>query len=317
MSIGRTPNSFSRRDPNNLTDFHQGAKHPELGYPAAVHPWRVWPPQRMSPFFHRFYRAVRRVFPDCITQTQAVAFNIFVASFPMLLLVLGTVASSEAFQQALMGMIVRLRPVLPPGSVAIFSAFLSRHSTHPWQWVLLGSGGTLIAGTQMMKLLMEGFCMVHRDTRRQGALGRHFRALLLLMATIVPSIFIVTLVVFGKQVRNWMLHISSMPVLIRLVWSAAYVVASLLVAMIVLSIIYRVGRPGPQHWSHVVPGAAVATVLWWVLSIALGFYLRHVPYSIVYGGLAVTIGLLIWMQITATILLIGAAYNAELQNSPH
>jgi len=42
-----------------------------------------------------------------------------------------------------------------------------------------------------------------------------------------------------------------------------------------------------------------------------------VPYSIVYGGLAVTIGLLILaMQITATILLIGAAYNAELQNSP-
>jgi uncharacterized BrkB/YihY/UPF0761 family membrane protein len=35
----------------------------------------------------------------------------------------------------------------------------------------------------------------------------------------------------------------------------------------------------------------------------------------VYGGLAVTIGLLIWMQITATILLIGAAYNAELQQS--
>src|SRR5258708_12834003 len=46
------------------------------------------------------------------------------------------------FRSALMGMIVRLRPVLPPGSVAIFSSFLSRHSTHPWQWVLLGSGGT-------------------------------------------------------------------------------------------------------------------------------------------------------------------------------
>jgi membrane protein len=107
-----------------------------------------------------------------------------------------------------------------------------------------------------------------------------------------------------------------MPVFIRLIWAAAYVVACLVIAMIVLSVIYRVGRPGPQHWSHVVPGAAVATVLWWVVSIALGFYLRHVPYSIVYGGLAVTIGLLIWMQITATILLIGAAYNAELQNSP-
>ena len=168
----------------------------------------------------------------------------------------------------------------------------------------------------MMKLLMEGFAMVHRDKQRQCALSRHIRALLLLIATIVPSIFIVTLVVFGKQVRNWMLHTSSLPVLIRLIWAVAYVVSCLVIAMIVLSVIYRVGRPGSQHWSHVVPGAAVATVLWWVISIALGFYLRHVPYSLVYGGLAVTIGLLIWMQITATILLIGAAYNAELQHSP-
>jgi membrane protein len=269
----------------------------------------------MSPFFHRFYRAVRRVVPNCVTQTQAVAFNLFLAFFPMLLLVLGTVASSAAFRQALQGMILRLRPVLPPGSTAILSAFLSRHSTHPWQWVLLGLGGTLLAGTQMMKLLMEGFRLVHGDRNPQGFVGRHVRALLLLIATIVPTIFIVNLVVFGRQLRNWMLHTSSMPVLIRLVWGALYIGASLLIAMFVVAVIYRVGRPGRQRWSFVVPGAAVATVLWWVVSISLGFYLRHVPYSLVYGGLAVTIGLLIWMQVTATILLIGAAYNAELQKS--
>jgi membrane protein len=269
----------------------------------------------MSPFLHRFYRAVLRVFPDCVTQTQAVAFNMFLAFFPMLLLIFGTVASSATFQQALQGIVARLRSVLPPGSVNVLSVFLTRRSAHPWQLFLLGSGGTLLAGTQMMKLSMEGFRMVYGDRQRQGFLGRHVRALLLLIATIVPSIFIVNLVVFGKQVRNWMLHISDMPVFIRLVWSGLYVIASLLIAMVVLAIIYRVGRPGHQHWKSVVPGAAVATILWWVVSILLGFYLRHVPYSLVYGGLAVTIGLMLWMQLTATILLIGAAYNAELQDS--
>jgi len=159
--------------------------------------------------------------------------------------------------------------------------------------------------------------MVYGDRQRQDFLSRHLRALLLLSATLVPSLLTVNLIVFGRQVRRWMLHVSSMPVLIRLVWSAAYVAVSLLIAMSVLSIIYRVGRPGPQRWASVVPGAAVATVLWWVVSIALGFYLRYVPYSIVYGGLAVAIGLMIWMQLTATILLIGAAYNAELQQFPN
>jgi len=121
-------------------------------------------------------------------------------------------------------------------------------------------------------------------------------------AEIVPSIFIVNLVVFGRQVRNWMLHMSSMPVLVRLVWSGLYIVASLLIALFVLSVIYRVGCPGNHDWNFIVPGAGVATVLWWVVSISLGFYLRIVPYSLVYGGLAVTIGLMLWMQLTATIL---------------
>jgi membrane protein len=270
----------------------------------------------MKTIFQLLYRAALRVFPRCVTQTQAVAFNMFLAFFPMLLIVLGSVAGSGSLRTALQGMFVSLRAVLPPGSLRILNDFLVRHSENPWQWVLLGLGGTLLAGTQMMKLIMEGFQLVHMDPYREGFVGRHVRALLLLCVTIVPSILIVNLIVFGRQVRAWMLHISSMPVLIRILWSGLYVVATLLIVLIGLSIIYRVGRPGLQRWDTIVPGAAVATVLWWVVSITLGFYLRHVPYSLVYGGLAVTIGLMLWMQLTATILLIGAAYNAELQCSP-
>jgi membrane protein len=236
----------------------------------------------------------------------------FLAFSPMILVVLGAVAGSAAFRQALQGIIVRLRIVLPPGTLSILNNFLGRHGTQSWQWILLGLGGTLLAGTQMMKLLMEGFSMVYKDKSRPNAVSRHVRALLLLSVTIFPSILIVNLVVFGRQVRNTMLHTSTMPVLIRLTWGGLYIVVSLLIALAVLTVIYRVGRPGHHGLKEHLPGAQVATVLWWTVSIALGFYLRTVPYSLIYGGLAVTIGLMLWMQLTATILLIGAAYNAEL-----
>lgn len=268
-----------------------------------------------SAFTRQFLRATFRVIPDCLTLTQAVAFNMFLAFAPMILVVIGTVAGSAAFRQALEGILGQLRIVLPPGTFNLVAGFLERRSAHPLQLIALGLGGTLLIGTQMMKLLMEGFRLVYGDERRPDYLTRNLRALLLLSATIVPSIVIVNLVVFGRQVRNWMLHTSSMPVVIRLAWSGLYIVSSLLIAWIVLSVVYRVGRPGEHNWERVLPGAAVATVLWWVVSIALGFYLRHVPYSLVYGGLAVTIGLMIWMQLTATIILIGAAYNAELPDS--
>ena len=268
----------------------------------------------MAEFSQRFYRAVLRVFPNCITLTQAVAFNMFLAFSPMVLVVLGAFASLAAFRQALQGIVVRLRVVLPPGTLAFFSSLLYRRSSHPWQLVLLGLGGTLLAGTQMMKLLIDGFREVYFEDDRPDILTRHAQALLLLLATILPSILIVNVVVFGRQLRNWMFHTSSMPVLVRLAWSGLYIVASLLVAWIVLTGVYRIGRPTHDHWQTHLPGAGVATILWWVVSISLGFYLRHVPYSLVYGGLAVTIGLMIWMQLTATIVLIGAAYNAELQD---
>ena len=234
----------------------------------------------------------------------------------MVLVVLGAAAGSAAFRQALEGIIERLRIVLPPGSLSILNNFVGRHPREPWEFVLIGLGGTLLAGTQMMKLLMEGFRMVYGDSGRPDTKSLHVRALLLLTATILPSILIVNLVVFGRQVRNRMLHISSMPVLIRLTWSALYIVISLLIALAVLTVIYRVGRPGKRGLKTHLPGAEVATVLWWVVSIALGFYLRTVPYNVIYGGLAVTIGLMLWMQLTATILLIGAAYNAELLDRP-
>lgn len=273
-------------------------------------------PDPTSVFLRRFSRATLRVFPDCVTLTQAVAFNMFLAFSPTILVVLGAVAGSTQFRPAIEGIIERLRLILPPGSLSILYNFLGKHPRQSWEWVLLGLGGTLIAGTQMMKLLMEGFRLVYGDRNRLGLISLHVRALLLLTATILPSILIVSLVVFGRQVRNRMLHLSTMPVLIRLIWSGLYIIVSLLIALAVLTVIYRVGRPGHQGLKAHLPGAEVATVLWWTVSIALGFYLRTVPYSLVYGGLAVTIGLMIWMQLTATILLIGAAYNAELLEHP-
>jgi uncharacterized BrkB/YihY/UPF0761 family membrane protein len=40
-----------------------------------------------------------------------------------------------------------------------------------------------------------------------------------------------------------------------------------------------------------------------------------VPYNVVYGGLAAVIGLLIWMQISAVIVFLGAAWNAEADDA--
>jgi membrane protein len=60
----------------------------------------------------------------------------------------------------------------------------------------------------------------------------------------------------------------------------------------------------------VIPGAVIATPMWWIVSWLFGVYMRHVPYGLVYGGLATAIGLMLWMNLTSLIILFGSAYNA-------
>jgi uncharacterized BrkB/YihY/UPF0761 family membrane protein len=43
--------------------------------------------------------------------------------------------------------------------------------------------------------------------------------------------------------------------------------------------------------------------------------MRKMPYDFVYRGLAAAIGLLLWMFLTAIVVFLGAAYNAEVREA--
>ena len=269
----------------------------------------------MDRILNSLFRGFTRVFPGCMTLSQAIAFNMFLAFFPMLLLVLGILSSKDSFHGAVRELPERLRLILPPGSEDVVVQYFTRKGVHPWKWFLLGLGGTLLAGSQVMAGLIEGFRIIEADEFRQSYWRIQARALLLLLLTIVPSLVVIILTVFGKQARTWLIHQFGLAVLIRALAFIFQVGLVFGLSMIVLVLLYRIGRPGHQGYMQVLPGAAIATVLWWVVDIVFGLYVRKMPYNVVYGGLAAAIGLLLWMYLTAIVVLWGAAYNAEWRDS--
>ena len=44
--------------------------------------------------FKNVVRALARIFPDCVTLCQAIAFNMFLAAMPMLLILMGVASLS-------------------------------------------------------------------------------------------------------------------------------------------------------------------------------------------------------------------------------
>jgi membrane protein len=65
-------------------------------------------------------------------------------------------------------------------------------------------------------------------------------------------------------------------------------------------------------WRASLPGATVATLLWFVSTLLFGYYVtRFANYSRVYGSLGAAIALMFWLYIIALSVLIGAEFNAQ------
>jgi membrane protein len=255
-----------------------------------------------------------RVFPRCSMIAQAIAFNLFLAFFPSLLIAVGLATSPIGGRTALFDLISDLTSFLPPGSQQIVSEFLVKRGPQAWKWALLGLGGTLLAGTQVMRLLMEGIHTIYGDRDRPGFFARQLRALALLILTIAPLLVAAILGVFGRPLRQWLGSEFGKGASAQTWWAVFFHGIAILLAMMAVTVLFRWARPN-QTLGSVIPGAMIATLLWWVADVGFGFYVRKMPYGIIYGGLAAVIGLLIWMELSTVIIFLGAAWNAELADS--
>jgi membrane protein len=263
-------------------------------------------------FLRRVYRMFGRVFPRCSTISQAIAFNLFLAFFPALLVAVALATSRIGGKTSLLDLITDLTQFLPPGSQGVVSEFLVKRGPEAWKIAAIGWTGMLLAGSQVMKLVMEGIHIIYGDEERLGFLHRQVRGLMLLVVTIAPLLGAAILGILGRPLRRWMAHEIGRHALLQGRWTFFFTAAAMVLAMMALTVIYRVARPGGNSLRNVLPGAMVATLLWWLVDVLFGVYVRRVPYNVVYGGLAAVIGLIIWMQLSAVIIFLGAAWNAEL-----
>jgi membrane protein len=94
-----------------------------------------------------------------------------------------------------------------------------------------------------------------------------------------------------------------------------YPVALSLLA-VVLSLVYRYGPDARQSFRTVVFGAVLAVVLWALSSVGFSFYLAtFANYGVTYGSLGAAVGLLFYMYLSASVVLLGAEVNATVYHA--
>jgi membrane protein len=82
-----------------------------------------------------------------------------------------------------------------------------------------------------------------------------------------------------------------------------------------LCLLYRFGPCRPfARWRWITWGSAAATLVWLLMSAAFSLYLsRFAHLGRTYGSLATIVGLMLWIWMSAIIVLAGAEMNAEIE----
>ena len=255
-------------------------------------------------------RTLARVIPQCSMISQAVAFNMFLAFFALLLIVLSLMKGSLEGQGG-QELAMRLSAILPPGSWQLISENLLRPEVNTWYLAIFGWVGMLLVGSQVIKLIIKGIELIYGDAGSNSFLGRQIRGLLLFSASSLVWFAAVAVSVFGWPLVRWITQGLGTSPLVHGFWTILLPISAMILQTLVLALIYRFAGPGATIWSSVLPGAAATTILWWGLNLVFGIYVRKTQYGPIYGGLAAAIGLMVWMEFSAILIFLGAAWNAE------
>ncbi|SEM77370.1 membrane protein [Palleronia pelagia] len=170
---------------------------------------------------------------------------------------------------------------------------------------------SLYSASKAMQGIMDGLNLVHGVEEQRGLIRATVLKLSLTLGLILGVLVCVAVGAVVPAVLAWLPLPAGQETLIMLVrWPLLLIIAG---AGIVLT--YRVApaRHFPS-WSMLVPGAALACVLWILGSIGFAIYVRSFgSYNETFGAIGGTIILLMWMWLSACIVLLGAVVSKLLE----
>jgi len=267
----------------------------------------------------RFLRLLRLAFwrafqHDAFSIAKASAYSSILTFFPALLVVGSLLASSRKGAPYLKEISYALSRILPAGTNTAMN-FLRGASQRPLGLLLTASLLTLWTASGVMISWMEGFRRCYELPKIWGLVKERLISFALVVLAGLPMTFSTLLIAFGSKIETRILFYTAHEYspYILLMWTSIRWVIATLTSIAVIALIYHNAVPRTQPWHSVIPGATLATAMWFSSTLLFGFYLQHyADYSIIYGSLGAAIALLVWMYMISLVILVGAEFNAML-----
>jgi membrane protein len=259
------------------------------------------------------WAAILRVGPDNVSIVSAgVAFFAMFALFPALGAIIA-IWTLFADPFVVKDYLVQLAPILPQDALALIEAqvdaLIIARDDRLGVATLVSLGVALWSARAGTGALMQGLSAIFREEARNSL--RHYATALLLTLILVAAALVALVMVVVVPIVAGFLPLG--PLGAWLVEAARWVIAVL--ALIAgTSLIYRYGpnrRGARMPW--LTPGAILVVVFWMIVSVAFSIYIANFGrFNEIYGSIGAVIAMLLWLYLSAFLLLLGALFNVEL-----
>ena len=249
------------------------------------------------------------------------AYNLLLALFPALIFVaalagfVGAAAGVDGLFDQVMAMLAQ---VMPASALDALAGPLGEVlSTQSAGLLSLGIAGTLWAASNAIAALMKG-CNRAYGVRETRPFWLH-RLLIAVGLTLVMTLLLLIAFValaLGEQLVAGGARLLGLDPGLATIWRYVRWPLSILSILVALALLYWLGPNVRHRFRLFSPGALAATALWLLFTLLFQvFVVGFANYSATYGTIAGIIVLLLWLNYSSLIFLLGAELNQALDQA--
>ena len=244
-------------------------------------------------------------------QAAALAFYLLFMIFPL------TIFFSALLGQIhldVTGLTHAASELLPSEVVELFGMYLSYVTDNPsLKMLLFGLFFSIYFPMRATNTLMRAVRTAYHLGPPQAPIRHLLKSLLYTVMLIVTIILTLVLVSVGEAAMDYAVVHFGLPVGIADMWQRLRFPVMALVMYFALYALYALPQDTRLRARDFYPGVLGALVVWLVTSYLFSWYVENfASYSLFYGSIGAVIVLLVWLNFTAAILIMGAELNGTL-----
>jgi membrane protein len=244
-------------------------------------------------------------------QSAALAFYLLFMIFPFLIFISALLGLLDLNVTAIL---LALGEILPRDIVDIIRTYLVHVGRSPnLRLMLFGLAFSIWFPMRATNALMVSVRTAYHLGPPRRAVIQRLKTLLYTVVLILTIALTLTLMTVGDRILAYAVANLRLPPAAAGLWTRLRFPAAAVAGYFALFFLYALAQDTYQPWRNIWPGTLAALAGWMGLSWLYAAYVDNFAhYSLLYGSIGAVIVLLIWLYMSATVLILGAELNGTL-----